>query len=409
MPDFLSPLRTFLAAGMLLFLAHAGGAAEWYVSPRGTPQCKGTREAPWDLESALLGKQSVKAGDTLYLLDGTYRRRPDEKFAVKLAGAEGKPIHIRPAPKERAIIDGGLAVQNPSSDVWIWDLEILVSEPQPAKPVGPGSHPADFTRPWGGLNMDGGTRCKYIDLVIHECRQGISFWSGARDSEVHGCIIYDNGWPATDRGHGHAIYTQNQDGIKSITDCLMTGGHGYTMHAYGSNKAYVDNYLVEGNIAYDAGTFLIGGGRPSRNIRALNNYLSNVSMQIGMTAGNEDCEVRDNVIANGTLSINKYKKAVNEGNLVLAKTDPRPKEGRVILRPNKYDSARANLALFNWAKKPVVEVDPGAFLKSGETYRLMNPRDFFGKPALTGTYDGKPIRVPVSGEFAAFVLLKETK
>jgi hypothetical protein len=31
---------------------------------------------------------------------------------------------------------------------------------------------------------------------------------------------------------------------------------------------------------------------------------------------------------------------------------------------------------------------------------------FFGKPALTGTYDGKHLRVPLTGEFAAFVLLK---
>jgi hypothetical protein len=39
----------------------------------------------------------------------------------------------------------------------------------------------------------------------------------------------------------------------------------------------------------------------------------------------------------------------------------------------------------------------------------MNPREFFRKPSVTGTYDGKPIRVPVSGEFAAFVVLKESK
>jgi hypothetical protein len=383
-------------------------AGEWYVSPKGTVQGTGSRESPWDLESALLGKRDVKAGDTLYLLEGTYRGRPDEKFVVKLVGADGKPIHVRPAPKERAIIDGGLAVQNPSAHVWVRDLEILVSEPQPEKPVSAGSFPGDFKRPWGGLNVDGGKDCKYIHLVIHECRQGISLWSAAVDTEVYGCIIYDNGWPAVDRGHGHAIYTQTKDGVTAIRDCIMTGGHGFTMHAYGSKNAYVDNYVIEGNIAYNANTFLVGGGRPSKNIRVRGNYLFGLPMQIGYTAPyNEDCEVQGNVIVNGGLSINKYKKVVNEDNLVLDKKDARPREARVIVRPSKYEPARAHLALFNWDKQPTVNVDAGTLLKNGDRYRLLNPRDPFGKAVQTGTYDGNPIRVPVQGEFAAYVLLRE--
>ena len=403
-------LRSALAVTLLLSLSALAGAAEWYASPKGTPQGKGTRESPWDLASALGGKHAIRPGDTLYLLGGTYRKRPDDKFAVRLAGAEGRPVHVRPAPGERATIDGGLAVFDPSADLWVWDLEILVSEPQPTKPVGPGSFPKDFTRPWGGLDVHGGRRCKYIGLVIHGCRQGVSWWSGSRDSELHGCLIYDNGWPATDRGHGHAVYTQNKDGTKAITDCIMTGGHGYTLHAYGSKNAFVDNFLIEGNVAYNAGTFLVGGGRPSRHIRVLDNYLHGVSMQVGYSApSNEDCEVRNNVIVNGDLTIKKFKKVVKEGNVVLPKRAKRPAEPRVVLRPSKYDPHRANLVLYNFGGKRTVDVDPGMFLKRGESYRLMNPRAFFGKPLLAGTFDGKPLRVPVSGEFAAFVLLKATR
>jgi hypothetical protein len=54
-----------------------------------------------------------------------------------------------------------------------------------------------------------------------------------------------------------------------------------------------------------------------------------------------------------------------------------------------------------------VALNLGTLLKPGDGYRLVNPRDFFGKPILTGVYDGKPISVPVAGEFAAFVLLKK--
>jgi hypothetical protein len=235
----------------------------------------------------------------------------------------------------------------------------------------------------------------------------VSWWAGSRDSELYGCLIYDNGWPATDRGHGHAVYTQNQDGTKVVADCIMTGGHGYTMHAYGSKKAYVDNYRIEGNIVYKADLFLVGGGRPSRHILVQKNLLHGVSMQIGYGAPyNEDCEVRDNLIVDGTLNIKRYKKVTKEGNTVLPKGSKRPGGSKVFLRPSKYDPRRAHLAVFNWDKKPEVAVLLGDFLKPGQSYRLISPRDPFGKPLLAGKYDGKAIVVPVQGEFAAFVLHK---
>jgi hypothetical protein len=62
--------------------------------------------------------------------------------------------------------------------------------------------------------------------------------------------------------------------------------------------------------------------------------------------------------------------------------------------------------VFNWDKKSEVTVDASAFLKPGDHYRLMNPSDFFGKPALAGVYPGHPITVPMTGEFAAFVVKK---
>ena len=391
-------------------------AAQWYSAPGGKPDAQGTKDAPWDLESALSGQQKLAPGDTLWLLPGTYKY-PDRKlgspgYIVRLGGEKGKPIHVRGVPGGRVTIDGGLSVQQPSTRLWIRDLEILVSENLSMSRTldEPGSHPTSYKRPWGGLHIHAGEGCKFINLVIHDNAQGVSWWRGSTNSEVYGCIIYDNGWKAPDRGHGHAIYTQNQDGLKTISDCIMTGGFGYTLHAYGSSQAYVDNYLVEGNICYDAGTFLIGGGRPSRNIRAAENYLCNVNVQIGYSAPhNEDCQIRDNIILGGGLQINNYKRVMKEGNLVLGKNDPRPKDldARIVLRPNRYDPHRANLAVFNWAKKPAVHLLPKSFLQPGDKYRLIDPRDFFGKPVVAGTFDGKPIRVPVAGEFAAFVLLKE--
>jgi len=410
------PWKSHLLAAVLAVSA-AGHvhATERYVATDGKRDAEGTINSPWDLESALSGSQKLEPGDTVWIMGGTYKH-PDRKlgspgYIVRLAGEAGQPIHVRAARGQRVTIDGGLTVQSPSTWLWIRDLEILVSEnfSMSRRVEEPGSHPQSYNRPWGGLNIHAGEGCKYINLVIHDNAQGISFWSSATDSEVHGCIIYDNGWDAPDRGHGHAVYTQNQNGVKTISDCIMTGGYSYTMHAYGSSRAYVDNYLVEGNICYDGGTFLIGGGRPSRNIRVFENYLYGINMQIGYSAPyNEDCEVRDNIVVRGGLDIKNYRKVVDEGNVVLARDDPRPAEPelRVELRPNRYDPNRANVAIFNWARKPGVELAPEPFLRPGDGYRLLDPRDFFGQPVLAGTFDGAPIRVPMESEFGAFVLVK---
>jgi hypothetical protein len=404
-----------LAFGLVLTGSALG--AEWYAGTEGKSDAKGTQDAPWDLESTLAGQQEVAPGDTVRILGGTYkyqdRKLGSAGYVVKLAGQEGKPIHVRAEPGRRVTVDGGLSVQAPSTHLWIWDLEILVSEnlSMSRRVEESGSHPQSYNRPWGGLGIHAGDQCKYINLVIHDNAQGISFWSGATNSEVHGCILYDNGWDAPDRGHGHAIYTQNQEGTKIISDCIMTGGYGYTMHAYGSSRAYVDNYLIEGNLCYDGGAFLIGGGRPSRNIRALENCLYGIGMRIGYSAPyNEDCEVRDNLIVHGSLEIKDYRKVVQEGNVVIGPGDSRPPgtPPQIVLRPNRYDPSRANLAVFNWGKSPTVAVLPKPFLQRGDQYRLMNPREFFGKPVLAGRYEGRPFPVPVQGEFAALVLLKET-
>ena len=274
-----------------------------------------------------------------------------------------------------------------------------------------GSHPQSLERPWGGLHMRGGTNCKYINLVIHDCAQGVSSWVGAEDIEIYGCLIYENGWKAPDRGHGHCIYTQNQTGTKTIRHCIMSAKYegSYTLHAYGSSRAHVDNFLVEENIVYDRGPFLIGGGRPSRTIRVFRNILFNVDMRIGYSAPhNEDCEVRDNRIVNGSLSINRYRDAVNEGNVILKRNDKRPKGTEWRLFLNKYDRNRAHLVVFDWDGQGTVRVGAAPFLAAGEKYRLMDPRDIYGKPVREGVCPGEIITIAVRGEFGTFVVFKES-
>ncbi len=412
----------------LLLAIESSNASEYYVAVDGKADNAGSEPAPWDLASVLSGAQQVAVGDTIWVRGGTYKhpdRQPGRNgYSVKLAGAEGKPIHVRAVPGDRVTIDGGLRVENPSQFLWIWDLEIIVSENLTETRVAKdsGSHPKDLARPWGSLNILGGEHCKYIHLVIHDNAQGIGFWKPAVDSEVHGCIVYDNGWIGPDRYHGPGIYGQNQTGIKSVTDNIFFGNYSNTTQFYGSSRAYVDNFHIEGNIAFGprkAGgryNFLIGGGRGSRGIAVKNNILYEIPMSVGYTAkDSEDCIVEGNTIIRHGLSIRGFKTVTEKDNFIWRgrQKDAAPETASVIVRPSKYDPNRANLAIVNWPKSKAVDVDLAAFLKAGDAFRIQSVLDFFGEPVAQGTCQGTPVAIPMpveertgQGEFCAFVVLR---
>jgi hypothetical protein len=413
-------------------------ADDWYVSPVGKADGAGTKEAPWDLASALGGsRKGIQPGDTIFLLEGTYkidRSLNEATVSVKLAGREDKPITIRPTPGAHVVIDGGLQIEEPSAYLVVRDLEILVSEPRPKEPLDPDPTYANIkkVRPWGGLNIMAGKGCRYINLVIHDCLQGIGFWSPAVDSEVYGCIIYDNGWAAKDRGHGHAIYAQNKDGAKTISNCIFTGGYGWSMHAYGSSNAYVDKFAITDNITYAASNdFLVGGGRPSKGIAVTDNFFHAASVRIGYTAkDNEDARFLRNILCKGRVSFNSYRKVDFVGNTLLgaaldkgtvaefndrdntsvAQADLAAAKPVIFVRDNKYEPGRAHVAMFNPAAKGATDettakVDVSAVLKDGQKFRLMDPRDLWGKPRLRAAVEGKTITVPIQGELAVYVLM----
>lgn len=374
---------------------------EFFVHPAGQIGNAGTSQSPWDLASTFAGKHKIPPGSIVWIAGGTYQG----KFDLTLAGTAVAPIHLRVIPGQRAtLLDGGLRVMQGADYLWLWDLEIAGSIPADKRRTNQtGSHPSDLPGT-DGLNIYAGRGCKFINLLIHDnVGNGAGWWVGSIDSEFHGCIIHNNGWQAPDRGHGHCIYTQNREGTKTVSACILSVPYdgSYTMHAYGSARAYVDNYLLQDNIACDKGPFLVGGGRPSHNIRLLRNCLYRVDLRVGYGAANEDCELRDNIIARGNLAILKYQTVVEVNNL---KSLP---ERKAVLIANKYDPTRAHLAVFNGAKANHVEAEVADFLKPGDSFRLLRPTDLHGSPLVAGRYDGKPLAIPMTQEFAPFVLIKE--
>jgi hypothetical protein len=102
----------------------------WWVSPDGSPTGKGTREQPWDIETALSHPSGVEPGDVIWVQGGVYR--PARTLSSTLAGSAARPIVVRVEPGSRAVLDFVNSVDRVCLHVqgghtWYWGLEITSS------------------------------------------------------------------------------------------------------------------------------------------------------------------------------------------------------------------------------------------------------------------------------------------
>ena len=67
----------------------------------------------------------------------------------------------------------------------------------------------------------------------------------------------------------------------------------------------------------------------------------------------------------------------------------------VYVRPNQYESKRANIIIYNWDLNPQVAVDLSAVLHAGDPYVIQDTQNFYGPPVASGTYTGAPVNIPM--------------
>jgi hypothetical protein len=456
-----------LAISLTLLLAGPGAAADFYAAPNGTPGGDGSKARPWDLATAL-GQSAIRAGDTLWLRGGTYRG----SFTSTLKGTADAPVTVRQAPGELATID--LVAKDRTAVLLVrgdWvrfrGFEVTCSDPGRVSKTG-GSNPGPEVRR-GSIDCRA-SHVQFINLVVHDLGVGFGFWSEGEGGEIYGCLIYNHGWRAPDRGHGHGIYTQNARGTKRLVDNVLFHQFSHGIHAYGSAKASLTGFHIEGNVAFANGiltgpehlapNILVGGGRPAKDVTVTRNFTYHpgpgTGVRLGYGAVNEDLTLTDNYFV-GYTEVRLWNKVTARGNrivgpdaLVRLETpkaiDPKdydwdgnkyrssrqkypplvavrardalatgwrewttvgldPKgeyiEGvlsgvHVFVRPNAYEPGRAHVIVYNWDGNAVVEADLSAVLKKGQAYRVVRAQDFFGRPVLSGTFDGKPVRLPMT-------------
>jgi hypothetical protein len=395
----------------------------FFVAPNGSPGGDGSISRPWDLATALRHPPMVKPGDTIWLRGGIY---PGE-FESRLAGTTTAPITVRQYAGERATIEGGLNVA--SSDAVYRDFEVRGYPNFNRVSTQATTFPGDIVRT--GLNIRA-SRVKLINLIIHDMSDGVANnYAGTTDTEVYGCIIYNNGWMAPDRGHGHGIYPQNESGTKRIIDNIIFNQFGHGLHAYGSSAASLKGFHIEGNISFNNGilasslarNILVGGGSLAERVTITNNYAyyppsegNGQSANIGYEpygAGVTSPTITNNVFISGDIAfaLNKASGATVAGNTIWGSTpgfnssqypsntyhQSRPAGFQAFVRPNQYEPGRAHMVVYNWDLNSTVEVNVSGVLAIGASYEVRNAQDYFGAPVASGTYDGKPLRLPMTG------------
>lgn len=78
----------------------------------------------------------------------------------------------------------------------------------------------------GGLRIADGEGIRVINCVIHDTG-GIAIWKSYRDIEIYGCLSYNNGWVAPDRGHTHGNYMQSYKGNRNyFSESIMFNNFG---------------------------------------------------------------------------------------------------------------------------------------------------------------------------------------
>jgi hypothetical protein len=412
-----------ILANVVLPLVSAGiaVATDFYVSPSGSAGGNGSIGQPWNLQTALNQPSSVHPGDTLWLRGGTY----GGSFTSRLAGGSGAPIVVRQYPGERAILDGNgggattLSVNG--SWTWFWGFEIMNSNTQRfSSASGSFAGPRNF-----GVDIYG-PNTRFINMIVHDTDQGIGFWVGAESSELYGNIIYYNGWMAPDRGHGHGIYVQNQNNTKRMVDNIIFDQFSHGIHAY-TQGSFENNLYLEGNVSFNNGllegslerNILIGPtSNPAQNPSLISNYTYFTPSaglgenNLGYFGGCVNGTVSNNYFAGGTalhiqsacnpsVNSNTFYDTVGATSFYPNNTyysnGNKPSGVKVFVRPNQYETGRANITIFNWDHVSTVNVDLSSVLGAGTNFEIRDAENFFGAPVTTGFYGGGMVAVPMSG------------
>ena len=176
-----------VAAGNEAVAAGSGGGEESSAAPilrppGGAPQGDGSRENPWDLKTALAPAPAVRPGDTIWLRGGTYG--DGSHYLREPPGGYGAEGQSRCGRRRASAPPSTEALPSLALTRGIGGLRLPIPTPTAAPRA---------TSPSASILTTAAPGVKLINLVLHDCNQGVGFWTPAENAESYGNIIYYNG------------------------------------------------------------------------------------------------------------------------------------------------------------------------------------------------------------------------
>lgn len=429
----------FLLMGTLL---SSGSAAEWYCSSTATGSGNGSLASPWTLATALKST-SIKPGDTLWVRGGTYTG----SFSASLNGNASLAVTVRNYNRERAVVDGVLDL-GLSTYLTIWGLEIMDSlkgtRPDPS-----------------GTVLASGAGVRFINNIVHDCTIGFGppggteaygnvMWNCGKTSREHAIywqndgagtkVIEDNliGYSSGFGIHiygsagqlknfnikGNAVWGSGAvldpkaeillGGSQPVINGVVTDNHLYSYLGRGLQLGYGTrdtNATVERN--YILGEMSVWLSTPFesltfRNNKVVTTYHSCIFTTMSSVTGSPTLwnansyystysawQTQFAFIGNSFLGFSPWKTTTGlDSTSTYANTAP---PSQVVVRPNKYESKRGHVIVWNWSGAAGVDADLSTVLSVGDTYEIRTAYNFLAAPVATGTYSGGTVRMPMAG------------
>ncbi|MFL5732503.1 MAG: right-handed parallel beta-helix repeat-containing protein, partial [Chloroflexia bacterium] len=267
-----------------------------------------------------------------------------------------------------------------------------------------------------GIYVQNDTGSKLIkdNIIFNQFDYGIHAYT--QNGQLHnltfeGNTIFDNGLPDdTDNGHGSAgilvggttypatginilsnyLYmyptmdaTNFQLGYSSdVPDQDVTVQNSYIARGYTTRIKGFQNTTVTNNTFY--GTGIIQDLDPRSFSTSGYNWNNNSYYGGGSSPF---------MYSGSSRSFSSWKSATGLDSNSTSSSGRPP--NAVFVRPNQYESGRANITVFNWNLLSSLSVDLSSVLAPGDRYEIRNAQDFLSAPVASGTYAGGSLSLPL--------------
>ncbi len=164
-------------------------------------------------------------------------------------------VTIEPTASAATIDIKNLATWTVNAGLILHDVTILSSGVDRSNSIAGGDKTELDT---GALGFDTAGAVALTNVRIHGVSD-LGWWEGCTGT-LAGCLFQDIGFDAPDRGHGHALYSQNKasDGLKTLDACIFVKGYGDNVQVYGSDATYLEGYRFNRDIFMHGG-IIVGG------------------------------------------------------------------------------------------------------------------------------------------------------